>query len=1320
MPEPINTRLPETERAVQNKYQNNPGLFDNVPSPVATALLALDIQRSQRGQNPLSVRQTQLALQANLTGEAVTLPPDNGFWGGITDNLRQLATSIPRLPLAMYREAMEIGEAPAAISEAMGAGNPLDIIAGVAQAPGVRLLPGAFIAGNINNPSNLVQNPLFTALDVLPGAKALGAGKLVSRVAQAPKVVQAGQALGRTRIGGIGREMFGTTARDVAQLENEYSAAMREAAFGHGPINDPLAAMVREAGTLRNRYPNIAEDRRIELTRLMSEDKLPGNLPAEELAFVNEARELGQQFGHYGVSQDLLTEIDGEFFDPGTGNRILSKRRKAEVAGLYGEARNLVENPTSIRQDFIGEVGNDTHITRTETGMADPQSLLDLSGAKGEIRGQHVRRQGVEWQEFVKDIQTNGVKEPIFITVDSKGSLLSEGNHRLDAAIEAGLKEIPVEIRYFGHSEQNTRSFINTASTILSKMEDITFHESLSTPQKLDIITGYAHALDAAGFDASSIFQRIRDYRNTAKKTIKYSDDDFRNFLSTVTDSITPRQVTDIDAFIDELGKLARTDGNAAILREHLRLGNWQKAKAQASIIARRKRFAIPGIEEAIDEIIRRRERNRYLRKTANFSPKGVARIQKSAETIAKSNPPARFQPVIDKMVQEGLIAKYTDSPDFDKIIPLLKERNYGFLDSHGLIPDSEVRALQLELKRTWQDMKRAGVDPVFVHKVSEHQIGSIKYPRVLERIPRPTQTQKRSMNVTPTIDDVSVALTHQGLEWLAKRGSEEFIDQIMSRWGRTQQQLLEQYLPAARVAAKTPDDVLGIAERLFKKEWQKYDPKTHINWPSPRIKRWGQDEIWLPKTVANNIQRMHTPPGGRLSAITDPIMQVFRTSLLPLSPRWHLYNIIGGGLLLTVGTDPTVWRYLKHARDLSKSGEVPEGIPRGIGTVPRDVLEWSTTGSIQKDLGAIFHHKAGQTLSRLWDETQEARKKVGNLIEWSYNKNGAVDDMYRTMAYLYGNDKALTKGLTKEAAHRAGIESARKIFQQWDRMTPLERTIMRFVFPFYGWTAHVMRFIVQYPFDHPIRTAIMGSFARNELEDHNSGLPERFLNMFFLGDMDKNGNVKAFNIGGMNPFADVANNLTLRGWLGQANPIISTAAQSLGIDTGTGGPELFPNMQYDAETGRLAYRSRNPLMLLAENILPQSRVLLGFADSSSEFQQLLRSNPEAAGRLMMSQAGLPIIFRQVNQPQEIAKREIAADEAQSQALNESLKSGDWDRAQSFPNLRPLLQRIAQLQESGQLENYTPLSAGQSAISLAQNALLHMVSPPDLPTEISR
>jgi ParB-like nuclease family protein len=106
-------------------------------------------------------------------------------------------------------------------------------------------------------------------------------------------------------------------------------------------------------------------------------------------------------------------------------------------------------------KDYEGEVGNRNHITRTELGMMPISHVRHLLGATGERPGEHRTRHGERWDEFKNDVARRGIENPIFVTVDyGESPRISEGNHRRDAAVELGMKHVPVEARYFGHAEQ--------------------------------------------------------------------------------------------------------------------------------------------------------------------------------------------------------------------------------------------------------------------------------------------------------------------------------------------------------------------------------------------------------------------------------------------------------------------------------------------------------------------------------------------------------------------------------------------------------------------------------------------------------------------------------------------------------------------------------------------------------------------------------------------------------------------------------------------------------------------------------------------------
>lgn len=120
-----------------------------------------------------------------------------------------------------------------------------------------------------------------------------------------------------------------------------------------------------------------------------------------------------------------------------------------------------VKNPRQFwiqrQYEERGTPGNRSHITRDVHAVIPTHLLASMPGVMGEQPGEHRNRRGKDWEDFRSDVAKNGIKNPIFITVDpGQRPKISEGNHRRDAAVELGHKHVPVNIRYFGHAERDS------------------------------------------------------------------------------------------------------------------------------------------------------------------------------------------------------------------------------------------------------------------------------------------------------------------------------------------------------------------------------------------------------------------------------------------------------------------------------------------------------------------------------------------------------------------------------------------------------------------------------------------------------------------------------------------------------------------------------------------------------------------------------------------------------------------------------------------------------------------------------------------------
>jgi hypothetical protein len=136
-----------------------------------------------------------------------------------------------------------------------------------------------------------------------------------------------------------------------------------------------------------------------------------------------------------------------------------------EVWGIFDRLKHVVQTEREVTAALTkawsepGTYGNRTHITYEQTGTLPIEVLRHMHGMNGEMPGAHRNKHGKEWDDFVADVKANGITNPIFIMVDPGMRLsdirIAEGNHRRDAALELGLTEAPVAIRYFGHAERD-------------------------------------------------------------------------------------------------------------------------------------------------------------------------------------------------------------------------------------------------------------------------------------------------------------------------------------------------------------------------------------------------------------------------------------------------------------------------------------------------------------------------------------------------------------------------------------------------------------------------------------------------------------------------------------------------------------------------------------------------------------------------------------------------------------------------------------------------------------------------------------------------
>lgn len=686
---------------------------------------------------------------------------------------------------------------------------------------------------------------------------------------------------------------------------------------------------------------------------------------------------------------------------------------------------------------------------------------------------------------------------------------------------------------------------------------------------------------------------------------------------------------------------------------------------------------------------------------------RNLVAAEKRVSRIEANNVPARFQPLVAKEINRRLLDEYEiRGGDPDLIAQSLIERNYGAIDDW----DPKLRQqITREVSANWKSFRDQGLDPIYIHRISPSQEFSLVKPGVPPYQTGLRQGKERTAYAAPYIADPQIGLTAQGMELLRQKIAIDNYNTIKELFGRSEQSIANEFFPQARaeIARKYPgldplseafgNEVNRLANQYINRNTTIYEPELGAGWSRGQTTGLPTDRVRIPRTVADTLKRMENDGLTKIPSTYDKSMRVFRTSVLALSPRWHVYNIIGGAVMMMGQTNPlTVWKYLGEARNIVKGGfeALPQELRVGMSGAERleGALQYQAGGALGKMINEATAAKPGlgTTLDTLKGPAQKVSAGFNKVVQASFKFNALFDDMYRTMSYLYGYDKQLTKGMSREIAQRTGIDLAKSTMQAWDSLTPLERSVARNIMPFYSFMQHITRYVINYPMDHPVRASIMASFAKNEIEDNQTGLPDIINAMIPFGGKDKEGNQKYISTRGINPFNDVASFFTLQGLAGNLNPVLSTMLEQLGVDTQTGQPMLAKNMTFDPETGRLSSNAPNPLTSIIGNLIPQSQLLLNLTGNSAEFNALLRNNPEAAQRMITSQAGLPNLIRSYNIPEQQIKAEVVRQDAQDKAWATFLKTGNDKEAKRYPALQPLIEQVKALKASGALSQFQP------------------------------
>lgn len=604
---------------------------------------------------------------------------------------------------------------------------------------------------------------------------------------------------------------------------------------------------------------------------------------------------------------------------------------------------------------------------------------------------------------------------------------------------------------------------------------------------------------------------------------------------------------------------------------------------------------------------------------------------RKAYDTTLSRNAPATFYPKIQDTVLKKIVEKFrANHPDFlegqssfdwELTKQALEQHTLGRSPVEaGLISQPELNKLTREVESTWQELADNGFHPIYLSSVQPDRFSSVLDPNLFRSgalKDEPYAVTARVKDLTPSgIKDPVVGLTAPALAILRQNYLQEFYNSFLSPFIKSDGELngwLDNELQNARLGPLENGESLTSRRNAIRRtRWAKFspdnlDPELAALFPKG-------ENLYLPKEVYNTVTQLFSPKSDRLESLSRANihgMRVFRTAVMGLSAK-HLAHIGFGGLsmlMLRGGMDELRPSIIRDAWNMAKNELLPKDLSAGVDFYSAKQLMSGITPEAER---------AG--LTRITAPIATGFGKIQSLEERLSNFERSLSYLSEIERIMGGKESsalshiengevraALAKGdeaHALELAKRGAIKHANRALVDWDGMLPVERGVVRNIFPFYAFTRHIVKYAMTYPIDYPLRASFiyrLGQITEDEMKNQN--LPQSWMYYLTFGP-NSTGDVTNVDLRFINPFRSLPDVMEGNGLVNSLNPFLGYALQWAGVDPWTTSAQRYPSIRYNPNTGYVETK-RQPFSALGllSQIIPQVGIL-GDQGSKSGWEQ--------------------------------------------------------------------------------------------------------------------
>lgn len=1213
--------------------------------PATETLRQVDLRRAQAGKNPLTESQTQRAIQAATTRQPTTPMPAKdpwAIWKNTTDDITELVKGIPQLPMALMNEFKAVTR-PQTVKQ----------IGDVANLPIIRLLPGAYIASGIlpgGIPAgDLLTHPVSTALDALPMATSVAKAN-IGRALRTHSLPNAPAPLVTP-----GTYSAAQNAKDLLMSMTDPDAVSRldrlglQGAVAMGEGRRVLPSMLTEQALITPSGGRIAE-------RAWRRQMASTPLGSRVLQFSQPVRNM--------MSMEKRIE-----------SNEITKVRDAEI---FKQAMDMSERFNQQFGDLAPEKWDQLH-----TAIADPDAfgpgLINTPEEAIKFLDDDLRPYADEYLKLGTELGDITLGRPdyefgreAFVKKYKDGNVYMDSEYRQLVASDDNLA--------FRRQRLSEANVLGRVSERLDKKFP-GLRQSLDQPNGLELIQQQygrkglkvaeefqgLQSLHAAYFDDTLDARAIPNYKEMRKSTLlgeKIIDTNVHDRLLTETRAVKKavRGRQNLDVSIRPATQM-RT-GSRKFYERYKE--NLERAKQ-------------------LDPQYRER-----------FIQMKDVKVVDSQSAMLKR---ALYQSLKDELGADYRLLHYAvpGDPNYINYFGVSGELERQNIAS--LVTPAEKARLTQEIKQELAYMSKDGYEPAYIPGVMMEKAPNVDSTTVRRSYMQPDFAKRRSFDYAPMYPDMGVSIAYAYMQdYMARSAIPYMVDQIKKQAG-INGKILDEMLIAEAQSFRGRKGLAPLSESEYRQylngmkmgknaRFVEFSPEEIFPMATKSPTTSVHEKVWLPREMRDVIVQSFDDSQSFFTHLFEPVTNTFRVSVLLFAPAWHWNNIMSNSLMTSLsnprawGKIAEQWQMMGGGKGMVETMKGTQGLDSGLEASVRGIGQEFTprmvraqfvglTGAVENLAIDVSRRKGRMAMEnnvarartgwRILDEVQKSKgldvtkSAFHKMTNGSLGLNSFFDDLFRRANFEAFADKYEAQlraevaaggrtppgGIEALAAERA-LKSMQDWLMDWTQLLPVERGILRSVFPFYSFMSHIMRAAVKFPFDHPVRVAVINAFTRAEIEDWESRYPPIFRRLLGMADVDEKDHWLGINVDSFNPFRDVGNLMTMGTLLSSTHPMIQTALQQVGVDPMSGGPEYAPHFIYDpVNAGGRSYDAGNPIINLAADLVPQSQAIARWMGLDSDFRQFAEENPAAANRAIASGLRIPIVYRDVDVNAEVAKDEI-------------------------------------------------------------------------------